>query len=341
MGNAVWGGVWLRDLLAQAVPGAKAQHVSFEGLDKPLGSAGIKFIRSIPLEKALASTLLAYEMNGEPLPVKHGYPLRALALGWTGANCVKWVQKITLLARPFEGFFMDNVYRVFQKGEEARSGTVVTELKLKSIITQPLNHESLPPGPVTILGAAYAGEADVERLDVSLDDGATWHPATFIGPHAPYAWRQWQYVADPHPKGVLHRSGTRRRFPGTPPARACRLERAGIRQQRRAGARRDVSNRLRARAKITLHFRRRCIPPDCVAKTRNMLDIPAFSRLVSRAPQHLKLRTYFCANPKPPGPADARRVDRIPQGPPGGPLSPLRSDPMLPAAHLEAPALQQ
>ena len=199
--NAVWSGVWLRDLLAQAVPSAKAQHVSFEGFDKPLGSAGIKFIRSIPLEKALASTLLAYEMNGEPLPVKHGYPLRALALGWAGANCVKWVKKITLLERPFEGFFMDNVYRVFQKGEAARSGTVVTELKLKSIITQPLNHESLPPGPVTILGAAYAGEADVERVDVSLDNGATWRPATFIGPHAPYAWRQWQYVADLSQKG--------------------------------------------------------------------------------------------------------------------------------------------
>ena len=76
-----------------------AHHVAFEGFDKPLGKAQIKFIRSIPLEKAMSSTLLAYEMNGEPLPLEHGFPLRALALGWTGANCVKWLSKITLMKR--------------------------------------------------------------------------------------------------------------------------------------------------------------------------------------------------------------------------------------------------
>ncbi len=96
VGNAVWGGVWLRDLLKGAKPKENAGHVAFEGFDTPLGRSGIKFIRSFSLEKAMASTLLAYEMNGEPLPVKHGYPLRALALGWTGANCVKWPQNPTL-----------------------------------------------------------------------------------------------------------------------------------------------------------------------------------------------------------------------------------------------------
>jgi DMSO/TMAO reductase YedYZ molybdopterin-dependent catalytic subunit len=81
VGNAVWGGVWLKDLLAKAELKKDARHVSFEGFDKPLGKAGIKFIRSIQLEKAQDSTLLAYEMNGQPLPLKHGFPLRALALG--------------------------------------------------------------------------------------------------------------------------------------------------------------------------------------------------------------------------------------------------------------------
>ena len=98
-------------------------------------------------------------MNGEPLPLAHGYPLRALALGWTGANCVKWLSRITLLERPFEGFFMDNVYRVFQKGQEPRAGHIVTEIPLKAIITQPLPGESLRTGPVVVLGAAYAGES--------------------------------------------------------------------------------------------------------------------------------------------------------------------------------------
>ena len=194
VGNAVWGGVWLRDVLQTAGLKPAARHVSFEGYDTPLGSSGVKFVRSIPLEKALSSTLLAYEMNGEPLPLKHGYPLRALALGWTGANCVKWLSRIVVMERPFEGFFMDNVYRVFQKGQDPRTGEVITGLKLKAIITQPQQGETLAAGVIVILGAAYAGEEDVTRVDVSTDGGATWRPADFIGPHEPYAWRPWQLI---------------------------------------------------------------------------------------------------------------------------------------------------
>ena len=89
---------------------------------------------------------------------------------------------------------MDRVYRIFQKGEDPRTGEVVTGLRLKSIITQPLADETLPRGPVTILGTAYAGEDRVERVDVSVDGGQSWLPATFIGPDEPYAWRQWQFV---------------------------------------------------------------------------------------------------------------------------------------------------
>jgi DMSO/TMAO reductase YedYZ molybdopterin-dependent catalytic subunit len=203
VGNAVWGGVWLKDVLAAARPKPAARHVAFEGFDEPLGASGIKFVRSIPLEKALASTLLAYEMNGEPLPLKHGYPLRALALGWTGANCVKWLSRITLLERPYEGFFMDKVYRVFGKGQDPTAGEVVTAIKLKAVITQPLAGQTLPVGTVVVLGAAYGGEAGVAQVEVSTDDGAAWHPAELIGPHAPYAWRQWQYLWEPASTGAF------------------------------------------------------------------------------------------------------------------------------------------
>ncbi|MDF1590150.1 MAG: molybdopterin-dependent oxidoreductase [Desulfobacterales bacterium] len=178
-----------------------AKHIGFEGFDKPLGSAGIKFIRIIPLDKAMPSTILAYEMNGEPLPVKHGFPLRGLALGWTGANCVKWLHKIMVMAQPYKGFFMDNVYRVFQKDEDPKTGQVVTGIKIKSIITQPGKDETLSPGPVVVLGAAFAGEIDIERVDISTDNGQTWAPAAFIGPHEPFAWRQWQYVWDVKERG--------------------------------------------------------------------------------------------------------------------------------------------
>jgi DMSO/TMAO reductase YedYZ molybdopterin-dependent catalytic subunit len=201
VGNAIWGGIWLRDLLNKTGLGKNAAHVSFEGQDQPLGSAGIKFIRSIPLEKAIDSTMLAYEMNGEPLPLKHGYPLRALALGWTGANCVKWLYRITVLDRPYEGFFMDKVYRVFQKGEDPKSGEVVEDIEVKSIITEPLAGENLQPGIVPIRGAAYAGQAGIQGVDVSVDDGKTWKPAELIGLQETYAWRQWEHLWQAKDKG--------------------------------------------------------------------------------------------------------------------------------------------
>jgi DMSO/TMAO reductase YedYZ molybdopterin-dependent catalytic subunit len=201
VGNAVWGGVWLKDLLARVNSKTGGRHIAFEGFDKPLGSAQIKFIRSIPLEKAMSSTLLAYEMNGEPLPLKHGYPLRALALGWTGANCVKWLSKITVLAQPYTGFYMDKVYRVFQKGQDPETGTVVTGLKLKTIITQPVSGQNIPAGVVSVLGAAYAGEADIHLVEVSVDGGKSWAPAEFIGPQEPYAWRHWQHIWHAGEKG--------------------------------------------------------------------------------------------------------------------------------------------
>lgn len=196
VGNAVWGGVWLRDVLGMAGLKKTAAHVAFEGLDQPLGSKGVSFIRSIPLQKALDSTLLAYEMNGNVLPIKHGFPLRGLALGWAGANCVKWLSGIMVLDKPYEGFFMDKVYRVFQKGHDPESGPPVTELKLKSIITRPLVGQTLEQGKIAILGAAYAGEGHVARVDVSADSGASWNTADFIGPDEAYAWRQWRYIWD-------------------------------------------------------------------------------------------------------------------------------------------------
>jgi DMSO/TMAO reductase YedYZ molybdopterin-dependent catalytic subunit len=194
VGNAIWGGIWLKDVLEKAGLKDDARHVAFEGFDKPLGKAGIKFIRSIPIEKAMDSTLLAYEMNGLPLPLKHGYPLRALALGWTGANCVKWLKHISVLNNPAEGFFMDKVYRVFQKGEDPTTGHVVSGIDLKSIIFEPEPDQTIPTGIVPVRGTAYAGETGIEKVEVSVDDGNSWYPARLLGPEQPYAWRHWEYM---------------------------------------------------------------------------------------------------------------------------------------------------
>lgn len=201
VGNAVWGGVWLGDLLEKAQTLDHARHVSFEGFEKPLGSAGIKFIRSIPIEKALSSTLLAYEMNGQSLPIEHGYPLRALALGWTGANCVKWLDRITVLDKPYEGFYMDRVYREFQKGEDPKSGKVVMQVQVKSIIVEPAGGQRLQRQTVPVRGAAYAGEAGIKAVEVSVDGGQTWKPAELVGPDQLYAWRRWEYRWEPEYPG--------------------------------------------------------------------------------------------------------------------------------------------
>jgi DMSO/TMAO reductase YedYZ molybdopterin-dependent catalytic subunit len=202
VGNAVWGGAWLKELLQIAKPRGNARHVAFEGMDEPYGAAKLRFIRSIPLEKALASTLLAFEMNGEPLPLAHGFPLRALALGWAGANCCKWLKKIMVLDRPYEGHYMDKVYRVFQKGQDPKSGNMVTQIPLKSFITHPSQGEILRPGQIVILGTAYGGERTVAKMEISIDGGRSWAPGEFIGPHEPFSWRQWQYVWKPAKEGA-------------------------------------------------------------------------------------------------------------------------------------------
>ncbi len=201
VGNAIWGGIWLKDLLEKAGLKDDAHHVSFEGFDQSLGSAGIKSSRSIPIKKAMTTTLLAYEMNGQPLPLEHVQPLRSLALGWTGASCVKWLKKITVLNKPFEGFYMDKVYRVFQKGEDPKSGEVVTDIQIKSIIVEPADGETLPAGIVPIRGAAYAGEAGVKKVEVSVDSGGSWHAAELVGPDQPFAWRHWEYLWKPDAAG--------------------------------------------------------------------------------------------------------------------------------------------
>lgn len=96
---------------------------------------------------------------------------------------------------------MDQVYRIYQKGQEPQTGEIVTALKLKSIITQPVDGDRLPAGSITVLGAAYSGETDVESVEVSVDNGKTWDTVEFIGPHEMFSWRQWQYVLAVEEKG--------------------------------------------------------------------------------------------------------------------------------------------
>jgi sulfite oxidase len=199
VGNAHFSGPRLRDLLARADVKASGKYVMFHGLDEVPGKVP-PFIRSIPLEKAMDSdTLVATHMNGAPLTKHHGFPARALIAGWLGAASCKWLSEIKVLDKEFEGNFMRPGYRMPDKPIEP-GGSVnpdethpITALNVKSVIAGPNDGTTVKRGLVQIHGAAWAGEADVVKVEVSTDSGATWNPAQLGSEHAHYAWRLWNH----------------------------------------------------------------------------------------------------------------------------------------------------
>jgi DMSO/TMAO reductase YedYZ molybdopterin-dependent catalytic subunit len=174
--------------------------VQLQGADRPVVASVPLFTRSIPLEKALhPDTILAYEMNGRPLPLLHGAPLRVITPGWMADSCTKWLTEITVQAEEAKGYYMQTAYRVPVKPvEPGTTPTVpanpVETMVVKSLIAAPLEGETVKAGPVTIQGVAWSGEAKVVKVEVSIDGGKTWEAARLVGEDTPYAWRQWQWV---------------------------------------------------------------------------------------------------------------------------------------------------
>ena len=201
VGNARWTGVRLRDLLAKTGVQAGARHVQLQGADRPVVASVPLFTRSIPLEKARhPDTILAYEMNGRPLPLLHGAPLRVITPGWMADSCIKWLTDITLNQDEAQGYYMQTAYRyptrAVTPGEAIAAGDLkpVEAMIVKSLIAQPQEGASFVPGPVTIQGVAWTGEGKIVKVEVSIDEGQTWETARLIGEDQPYAWRQWQYI---------------------------------------------------------------------------------------------------------------------------------------------------
>jgi sulfite oxidase len=197
--TARFSGPRLRDVLQRAGVKANGKHVMFRGLDEVPGKVP-PFIRSIPIEKALdADTLVATHMNGAPLTKHHGFPARALVPGWIGAASCKWLTEIKVLESEFVGNFMSPGYRFpnqpVKPGDAVKPEDthVVTGLNVKSVISGPLDGASLKAGRVVVHGAAWAGEADIVKVEVSIDGGASWTPAALGHDQARYAWRLWSY----------------------------------------------------------------------------------------------------------------------------------------------------
>jgi DMSO/TMAO reductase YedYZ molybdopterin-dependent catalytic subunit len=207
VGTAEWGGTSLVGVLEQAGVLSPAQEVVFTGLDRGV-EEGVEqsFERSLSLEDALhEEVLLAYEMNGQPLPPQHGFPLRLVVPGWYGMASVKWLEQITVVDRPFDGYQQRRAYRLRQR--EGEEGEPLNRMPPRALIVPPgipellSRQRFLPLAPCLIEGRAWSGHGPITRVRVSADGGATWNDADLEGQTSPWSWIAWSYLWEPEAEG--------------------------------------------------------------------------------------------------------------------------------------------
>jgi DMSO/TMAO reductase YedYZ molybdopterin-dependent catalytic subunit len=202
VGTGEWTGVPLRDVLERAGLRDDAMEILFTGLDRGIeGGVEQAYARSLPRADALGDdALLAYELNGAPLPPQHGFPLRLVIAGWYGMAHVKWLGSITALTEPFEGYQQAVGYRLYDA--EGRAGEPVTRMLPRSLTLHPgvpdfMSRERiLDAGRCVLTGRAWSGWGAIERVEVSVDDGVTWADAQLAEPLGERAWRGWSYTWD-------------------------------------------------------------------------------------------------------------------------------------------------
>lgn len=203
-GCVVWSGVPVRDVV-KALGGVADDMLYMTGTGGEVLPAGIdpKSVmveRSVPLA-AMGDALLAWEMNGEPIPLAHGGPLRLIVPGFTGVNSIKYIKQLAFTAKESDARIMSHGYRISPPGAKADpSQPSVQEMNVKSWINSPLpDNGNLVPGTVQIHGVAFGGVDAVKSVEVSIDGGKTWNAARFVGPDmGKYAWRQFVLQAQLH-----------------------------------------------------------------------------------------------------------------------------------------------
>lgn len=201
IGTARWAGVALADVLAAAGPRPEARHVAFTGADDVVEDGrDVGFGGSVPLEQA-GDALLAWAMNGAPLPAVHGGPLRAVVPAQIGARSVKWLTRIELRADPSDNHFQRAAYRLVPPGsDDPASGLMLGAFPVNSAICAPADGATLAAGPTVVAGWAIGGAGrPVSRVDVSADGGTTWSVAALGRDLGPAAWRWWEATVDLRP----------------------------------------------------------------------------------------------------------------------------------------------
>ena len=206
VGTGRWRGARLRDVLDRARPGVGAVEVLFTGLDRGVeGGDEQAYQRSLPLDLAqLDDVLLAYDLNGEPLPPQHGRPLRLLVPGWYGMTNVKWLARISVIDEPFAGYQQSHGYRI--RRHEDDPGDPVDRMRPRALMVPPgipefmSRERTVRAGSVVLEGRAWSGHGPVSTVEVSVDDGATWSAADVEPPElGRWAWQRWTFSWDAEP----------------------------------------------------------------------------------------------------------------------------------------------
>ena len=199
VGNAAWTGVPLWILLERAGVESTAREIILEGADRgkledPKAPRGeIHFARSIPLEKA-KDVLLAYKMNEVDLPPEHGFPVRAIVPGWYAVASVKWLQRIIVTEKPFNGYYQTIDYSFWKREGDLSELTALSEIQIKAVITSPSESETVSANSnVRLRGAAWTGNGRIAKVEVSADGGSTWSEAKLLEDSKPNAWRLWEF----------------------------------------------------------------------------------------------------------------------------------------------------
>jgi DMSO/TMAO reductase YedYZ molybdopterin-dependent catalytic subunit len=198
-----WTGVPVRAVLERAGVRADAVEILFQGADhgKPKDFPDdVPFARSLPLDKALHDeTLLVFAMNGGPLPRDHGAPIRLIVPSWYGMASVKWLQRIEAITEPFTGYYQRNRY-IYELSDGTQAKPVTT-MKVKSLITSPLDGDVVPSTPLKVHGKAWSGLAEVVKVEVAVDGGSDWREARLLPASGPTTWRAFEYEWTPDAAG--------------------------------------------------------------------------------------------------------------------------------------------
>lgn len=213
MGNAVWKGVKLKDILGMAGVKKGAFDVSFQGMDRPVLPATPAFIKSLGISKAMEDeVLVAYEMNGKPLPMLNGYPLKLVVPGWYATYWVGALNSINVYTDTFHNFWMDKAYRITtdpslseSPDSMAKNTTPVSRINLHSVFVEPEPGDNIAANKECLVeGLAFDDGTGISKVELSLDNGKTWTDTKLDPNLGKYSWRRWRYHWTPATKGTYH-----------------------------------------------------------------------------------------------------------------------------------------